>query len=68
MYSITSFITYIDLQVLYDQSVILENGTVVDTPFMIMSDLTSNSRISRINSWSLCSAKVYKNLLLYKCN
>jgi len=48
------------LQVMYDRSVTLENGKVVDMPFMIMNDLTSNSRISHIKSWSLCSAKVYK--------
>jgi hypothetical protein len=33
---------------MYDRSVILENGTVVDMPFVIMNELTSNSRISRI--------------------
>jgi hypothetical protein len=43
MYNITSFITYVDLQVMHDQSVIVENGTVVDTPFMVMNDLASNS-------------------------
>lgn len=68
MYSTTSFITYIDLQVMSDKSVILENGILVDMPFMILNDLTINSRILHIKSWSFCSAKIYKNWLLYKCN